>query len=141
MKIFKIITPVFVLLMISCSAQNKSNNFDAINYEAQTRGSMVKINVEDGKVNFKTYDNEGTYELSQDQLEKLNNLVSELNLNEIKDLKAPSKNSATDRALIAKVSFKVKDKEYTSSTFDAGNPPKELKRIEDLLFLLAKIKE
>lgn len=140
MKIFKIITPVFVLLMISCSAQNKSNNFDAINYEAQTRGSMVKINVENNKVNFKTYDKEGTYELSQDQLEKLNNLVSELNLNEIKDLKAPSKNSATDRALIAKVSFKVKDKEYTSSTFDAGNPPKELVKLEGLLYSLAKIK-
>ncbi|MBA6157078.1 hypothetical protein H3Z83_11190 [Tenacibaculum sp. S7007] len=141
MKYLKIIAPVLILLITSCSAQNKSNNFDAINYEAQTRGSMVKINVEDGKVHYKTYDSEETYELSQDQLGKLNDLVSEINLNEIKDLKTPSKNSATDRALIAKVSFKVKDKEYTSSTFDAGNPPKELKKLENLLFLLAKLKE
>ena len=141
MKYLKIVTPLFVLLMMSCSAQNRVNSFDIINYEAQTRGSMVKINVESNKVYYKTYDNEGTYELSKDEIEKLNNLVSELNLNELKDLKAPSKNSATDRALIAKITFKVKDAEYTSSTFDAGNPPKKLKKIEDLLFLLAKLKE
>ncbi len=141
MKYLKIVTPLFVLLMMSCSAQNTASSFDIINYEAQTRGSMVKINVESSKVYYKTYDSEGVYELSKDEIEKLDNLVSELNLNELKDLEAPSKNSATDRALIAKVSFKVKDKEYTSSTFDAGNPPKELKKLENLLFLLAKLKE
>ncbi len=141
MKIFNIITPVFVLLMVSCTAQNVTNNFDVINYEAQTRGSMIKINIEGSKVNYKTYDNEETYVLPQDKLDELNTLVSKLNLNEIKDLKAPSKNSATDRALIAKIVFKIKDVEYTSSTFDAGNPPKELKKIEDLLYSLAKLKK
>lgn len=127
--------------MVSCSAQKSANSFEVINYKAQTRGSMITINVEDARVNYKTYNNEEAYVLSQDKLDELNTLVSKLNLNEIKDLKAPSKNSATDRALTAKIVFKVKDIEYTSSNFDAGNPPKELKKIEDLLYSLAKLKE
>ncbi len=128
MKYLKIVTPIVFLLMISCSAQNKANNFNLISYEAQTRGSIVKIKIEDNKISYNTYNGVGVYKLSEEKLKNLNELVSELNLKEIKNLKAPTKNSATDRALIAKITFKLKDVEYTSSTFDSGNPPKELKK-------------
>lgn len=141
MKYLKIITPVVFLLMMNCAAQNKTKEFDKIAYEAQTRGSMVKLTIEGNNLSYKTYQNEGTKEVTKEQLEELKAIINELNLDEISDLKAPSEKRITDGALHAEFTIKIADKEYRSSTFDAGNPPKELKKLEDFLYKLSDVKE
>lgn len=138
MKYLKIIIPVFVLLTIGCASQNIDMNFDSIKYEARTRGSMTLINVDTKEVSYKLPKKEGVYELSKEQLISLNELINLIKLTEIADLKAPTNNSATDMALIGKITIVLKGKEYVSSSFDAGNPPKELKKLEDLLYSLIK---
>lgn len=141
MKYLKIIVPVVFLLMMNCAAQNKTKEFDKIAYEAQTRGSLVQLTIEGNKLSYKTHQKEGTKEVTKEQLEELKRIVSELNLDEISDLKAPSEKRITDGALHAEFTIKIADKEYKSSIFDAGNPPKELKKLEDLLYSLSDLKE
>nr|WP_299032449.1 hypothetical protein [uncultured Tenacibaculum sp.] len=141
MKYLKVIAPAVFFLMMNCAAQNTSKNFDMIGYEAQTRGSLIQITVDDNKVTYKTNQEEGTKEVNKEQLEELKRIVSELNLDEISDLKAPSEKRITDGALHAEFTIKIADKEYKSSIFDAGNPPKELKKLEDLLYSLSDLKE
>ncbi len=141
MKYLKIIVPVVFLLMMNCAAQNKTKEFDKIAYEAQTRGSLVQLTIEGNKLSYKTYQKEGTKEVAKEQLEELKRIVNELNLDEISDLKAPSEKRITDGALHAEFTIKIADKEYKSSIFDAGNPPKELKKLEDLLYSLSDLKE
>ncbi|QXP72934.1 hypothetical protein H0I31_04340 [Tenacibaculum sp. AHE15PA] len=138
MKYLKIIIPFFMLLTMSCASQNIDKSFDSIKYEARTRGSMTLINVDAKEVSYKLPKKEGVYELSKKQLRSLNELVSLIKLAEIADLKAPTNNRATDMALIGKMTIVLKGKEYVSSSFDAGNPPKELKKLEDLLYSLIK---
>ena len=130
--------PFFILLTMSCASQNIERSFDGIKYEARTRGSMTLINVDAKQVSYKSPKKEGVYELSKKQLISLNELISLIKLTEIADLKAPSNNSATDMALIGKITIVLKGKEYVSSSFDAGNAPKELKKLEDLLYSLIK---
>jgi len=141
MKYLKIIVPVVFLLMMNCAAQNKTKEFDKIAYEAQTRGSLVQLTIEGNKLSYKTYQKEGTKEVTKEQLEELKRIVNELDLDEISDLKAPSEKRITDGALHAEFTIKIADKEYKSSIFDAGNPPKELKKLEDLLYSLSDLKE
>ena len=140
MKYLKIITPVVFLLMMNCAAQNKTKEFDKIAYEAQTRGSMVQLTVEGNNLSYKTYQKEGTKEVTKGQLEELKAIINELNLEEISNLKAPSEKRITDGALHAEFTIKIADKEYKSITFDAGNPPKELKKLEDFLYKLSGVK-
>lgn len=141
MKYLKIIVPVVFLLMMNCVAQNKTKEFDKIAYVAQTRGSLVELTIEGNKLSYKTHQKEGTKEITQGQLEELKAIINELNLEGINNLKAPSEKRITDGALHAEFTIKMADKEYKSSIFDAGNPPKELKKLEDLLYSLSDVKE
>ena len=141
MKYLKIIAPVVFLLMTNCAAQNTAKSFDTIAYEAQTRGSLIQITVEGSKLSYKSNQSEGTKEVTKDQLDELKEIIGTLNLEGIAGLKAPSEKRITDGALHAEFTIKIGDKEYTSTTFDAGNPPKELKKLEDLLYSLSDLKE
>lgn len=64
----------------------------------------------------------------------LSNAVKNINLKAISTLKAPSERRITDGALHAEFNIKAEGKKFRSITFDAGNPPKELKTLEDLLY-------
>ncbi|WP_047790699.1 hypothetical protein [Tenacibaculum mesophilum] len=143
MKYLKIITPVVFLLMMNCAAQNKIKEFDKIAYEAQIRGSIVQLTIEGNNLSYKINQKEGSKKVTKEQLEELNTIVNELNLEEISDLQAPSKKRKriTDGALQAEIIIKMtNNKEYKSSVFDAGNPPKELKKLEDFLYNLSELK-
>ena len=122
---------------MSCSAQN----FNKITYKAHTRGSAIGIEVQGNKITYHTTQNKRVLTLSKQQLNRLNGIIEANNLKEIQTLKAPTNERYSDGALIANFIIKIKDKKYTSSTFDAGNPPKELKNLEHILYDLTKLKE
>ncbi|MCF2874548.1 MULTISPECIES: hypothetical protein [unclassified Tenacibaculum] len=67
--------------------------------------------------------------------------MKKINLNDIEALKSPTNRRYNDSALIASFAIEVEGKKYTSSTFDAGSPPIELKKLEDLLYSFIKINE
>ena len=64
-------------------------------------------------------------------------MVLEIDLDAMRKLVPPSTESHTDRAMIGSLSINKNGKYYKSSTFDHGNPPKEIKELIDALFELA----
>ena len=102
---------------------------------------LIKIKVLKGELSYKSNDNEGSYKLPNKEINKLSDIIKNINLEIISILKAPSERRATDGALHAEFKIKAEGKEYKSIIFDAGNPPIELKKLEDLLYQLAKLRE
>lgn len=119
-------------------AQEKVNDFTEITYEAKTRGSEHAIKVTQNSVYFKNNQETKEVPLSKINRDKLVKMVSQLSLQNIQNLKAPSEERASDGALHANVAVKIGKVVYTSSTFDEGNPPSELKEIVKLIFSLHK---
>ena len=56
-------------------------------------------------------------------------LAQTIDLSKISDLKAPTTGRHSDRAMIASIIITAGGKEYTSSDFDSGHPPKELEAL------------
>lgn len=56
-------------------------------------------------------------------------LAQTIDLSKISDLKAPTEGRHSDRAMIASIIITAGGKEYTSSDFDSGRPPKELEAL------------
>ena len=56
-------------------------------------------------------------------------LAQTIDLSKISDLKAPTEGRHSDRAMIASIIITAGGKEYTSSEFDSGRPPKELEAL------------
>jgi len=135
----KLIINSLLLLLIfnSCTAQK--NNTLILNYEAHTRGNSVIIKVDSKKLTFTNFEGEKTLVISDKNWKEIQNILKNIDLNSIKDLKAPSTKSHTDAALIASLKITEADKVYESSTFDHGNPPNELKELVDKLFELAQL--
>lgn len=128
-----LLTFTFLLLMTSCVSQ-KTN----IIYEAITRGSSKKLMVVDKELSYVTSQEQKKVTISSEDLKKLNELISEVNLEDMKNFEAPTKDRMHDGALHATVTVKQGDKEYISSTFDDGHPPTELKPLVDFLMNLVK---
>lgn len=141
MKYLKKIIPAVFLLMMNCTAQEKAKQYDEITYVAQTRGSLINIKLLNDELSFKSNSKEGDFKLSKEEFSTLSNIIKKLDKESINSLKAPSERRITDGALHADFTIKVADKEYKSITFDAGNAPKELKELEDLLYKLCKLNE
>jgi hypothetical protein len=133
--------PVILLLMMNCTAQENSKKYDLIEYKAQTRGSLLAIKVQDNELTYISNQNKGTHKLSAKEVVSLSEIIREIHLEKMNTLKAPSERRTTDGALHADFIITVGEEVYKSITFDEGNPPKELKKLEDLLYLLAKLKE
>lgn len=135
------VLPVVFLLIMNCAAQESKKEFDMIQYKAQTRGSSLSVKIINNEIFYVSNGNEGSSKLSEENTRKLSKLIKEVRLEEMKTLKAPTDKRITDGALHAEFTVKVADKEYKSITFDAGNAPKELKELEDLLYELSKLKQ
>lgn len=137
MKNIKYLPLLIVMFVVSCVAQKNAKEFEEINYSANTRGTNISIKVVADKLYYKYNSGEKTYDLSKEDKAKLIDLVNGLSLNSIADLKAPSEKRITDGALHGEFIIKYDGSEYRSNGFDAGNPPKELKPLEDLLYKLS----
>ena len=135
----KLYTKLIILLLLSSSCSAQKNNTLTINYEAYTRGNSVKIDVDSKQLIYSNFEGEKVYTITDEQWKAIQKSIDNIDLNSIKDLKAPSTKSHTDAALIASIKIKNDDKTYESATFDHGNPPEKLKKLIDILFEIAKI--
>ncbi|TYP99592.1 hypothetical protein C7447_101192 [Tenacibaculum adriaticum] len=128
-----LLTFTFLLLMMSCASQKTD-----VTYEAMTRGSSKKLIVVGNQLSYATNQKQKIVTISSENLKKLNEIISKITLEEMKDLEAPTKERLHDGALHATVTVKQGGKEYISSTFDDGHPPAELKPLVDLLMSFIK---
>lgn len=126
--------PFLLITLISCSVnKNKQDSTVEIYYEAATRGSSINIIYKENKIDFKSNSEQKSILLSEDKVEKIKALITDIKLSEIHDLTAPSNKRFTDGALSANFTIKKEGVRYISSDFDHKNPPKELKELYLLL--------
>ena len=125
---------MLVLLTTNCS-QNKIDKDEAIeiSYNAQTRGSAIDIKYADKSIHYKSNLTEKRVDLTEEQIENILASLSDVTLDDISDLKAPTNKRFSDGAPIASFTITKGEAIYTSSEFDHGIPPKELKKLYELL--------
>lgn len=70
-----------------------------------------------------------TTKMSPAEWQMVSRLAQTIDLSKISDLKAPTEGRHSDRAMIASIIITAGGKEYTSSEFDSGRPPKELEAL------------
>lgn len=133
MRLVKFISMMLILVTFGCTAQNEKKVYDEIAYSAYTRGTNITIKVHQGKVVYKGNYGEKEVVLTAKEQNKLNEMIKGLDLKTLASLKAPSQERISDGALHGEFAIQVGETEYKSSIFDAGNPPKQLKPLEDYL--------
>lgn len=121
-------------MLIACSAQTKDSI--SIEYKAVTRGSQISLIANSEELIYTSYDKNLELKISEHQWNEITALVLDIDLEAMKKLVPPSTESHTDRAMIGSLSIGKNGKYYESSTFDHGNPPKEIKELVDALFEL-----
>lgn len=137
---------VFLLSFIMTKSCDKNAISDmenvAISYEEMTRGYQqnIVINKEKIVVDINKRGEKSAYEkpiLKNEALEMVS-ILNQLNLKEIESYPAPSNKSRFDGAAMAKVVIKKGTDNYSSQTFDAGNPPKELATLVEKIIQISK---
>ena len=129
----KILSTFILVLFMAKGCTNselkKESENISFEYEAQTRGGYKKVIAKQDTVyTIKSRGGE-TFQkqLSKSDWNSLLDLLSKVEAEKIKDLKAPSEKRFYDGAMIADLKVIYKDKTYESSSFDHGNPPAEIK--------------
>jgi len=129
----KILSTFILVLLMAKGCTNselkKESENISFEYEANTRGSYRKVIAKQDTVyTIKSRGGEAVEKkLSKGDWNSLLNLLSKVDAEKIKDLKAPSEKRFYDGAMIADLKIIYKDKTYESSSFDHGNPPAEIK--------------
>jgi hypothetical protein len=139
---------ITVLITAGCSAtrqselQKKSAGI-AFEYEATTRGAYKKVIVSpDSITTVKDRDMKNVVARKLKakewkQLVEAYDLIK--NVPAMGDLKAPSNKSNYDGAMMANLKIIVAGQQNTSSTFDHGNPPAEIKALTDKIIELSDL--
>jgi hypothetical protein len=112
-------------------------------YEAQTRGTYNKVVVtQDSIITIKDrgMKNVVSKPVSSSDWNYLMGNARKMNLEGLKDLKAPSTKNYADAALAANLKVIKGTTTYTSSTFDHGNPPAQISGIVHRILNMSDMK-
>lgn len=132
----KILFSLFVLIFLSkdCNQQHPQTLIEfqdelTIIYEASTRGFYEKIWINKDSVSFSNDRSLNRVSVSKCKVEEWNTLaelLNEINLKELPDFEAPSKNYQVDGAAMATLTIELNDETFQTKIFDNGNPPKAI---------------
>ena len=129
----KILSTFILVLFMAKGCTNselkKESENISFEYVANTRGGYKKVIAKQDTIyTIKTRGGEAVQkQLSKSDWNSLLDLLSKVDAEKMKDLKAPSEKRFYDGAMIADLKVIYKDKTYESSSFDHGNPPAEIK--------------
>ena len=128
---------IFIFVIMSSCKSQKINDFgtSSITYTAESRGVYLSVWMENQKVFIIKGRNEKPYKVmvTAQEMKELERVFSELNLEKIPSLKAPTAKRLFDGAAIANLVISAGGKAYISKSFDHGFPPKDLEKIITLL--------
>lgn len=141
----KILPLLFLTIFLGkgCEAQNKQDIETAvIEYVANTRGSYQKITVKNQMVTV-SKDRSGNdksvpTKISDADWKELVEYFKTVKLDSLAKLKAPTEKRFYDGAAIANLKITYKDKDYETTGFDHGFPPKEIKKFVNKITSFAK---
>lgn len=139
----KTIFTIFLLFFLTKGCSDSSDIDNAIiEYQAISRGFYKVIKIEEKKVTVINSRNEKPFELnlSKKDWKELVDAFREINLDNMKNLKAPTSKRLYDGAAHANITINLEGKTYTTNGFDHGYPPIEIENFINKLVLLT-IKE
>lgn len=112
-----------------------------IAYTAITRGAYKHLEVSEGIIRVKKShaDKGSIVNCTKEQWGRLLSLSKDINLQGLSKLEAPSKASHYDGAMAATLKVTKDGKIYETSTFDHGNPPKEIKELVDYILTVSDV--
>ena len=123
---------LLTFISFGCYSQ-KSITVKQIEYFASTRGSSIQILVNVDHIIY----NDTIFKITPKKWNSLTSLVQKINIDKLNNLQAPTEDRFRDAALAAEIKITTFDTTYTSSQFDHGNPPKEIKKlVQELLNLV-----
>ena len=131
--LIKRISLITLIIATSCIAQQEKQDYLEVIYNAETRGSILKITYVDHKIFYKNNTIEKTITLNAKEVKLIYEAISKIGLSKIKNLKSPSNKSFSDAAMSANFKIKTKKATFISSSFDHENPPKELSLLYKIL--------
>ncbi|WP_312078774.1 hypothetical protein [Chryseobacterium sp.] len=150
----KISNTLFAVLMIitSCNANKTITSeaetisankisFSQVSLSEKTRGINRKLTIRQNVLEINNNGQSASSELSSDDVRMISNTIDEVNIDKIGTYPSPTTKRYSDAALYSVISIEKNGKTYTSSDFDSGNPPQELKELYDNLQRLITIKK
>ena len=141
----KILATFILVLFMAKGCTNselkKESENISFEYDAHTRGGYKKVIAKQDTVfSITKRGGEAVYKkLSKSDWNSLLNLLSKVDAEKMKDLKAPSEKRFYDGAMIAGLKVIYKDKTYESTSFDHGNPPAEIKDLVNKILEVSDI--
>ncbi|MGJ8666202.1 MAG: hypothetical protein ACSHW7_07550 [Patiriisocius sp.] len=132
---------IIILLALTTAKSCDTTKIEAVTYEASTRGFYKKIvATQDALIISNTRNEKDNIQnpMAASTWETINTKIREIELKKMESLQRPSTDSYFDGAASATLNIATKENDYTSTPFDAGNPPEELKQLIVYLELLAK---
>ena len=109
------------------SMENKGSHINKIALTERTRGTNRIFTIQNGKLENSTNGNMTSQSLTENEWLKISQLAEKIDTENISKLTAPTTKRYSDAALASTVIIYKDGKEYSSSGFDSGNPPTELK--------------
>jgi hypothetical protein len=129
-------TIALFLMTILLSANGCEDMKDTIiEYNAMSRGFYLNVAVKNENVIVMT-ERRGeakTTKLSQDTLKEIADMVKEIDLEGMPDLKSPTEKRYYDGAAIGTLKITRNGEVYESQAFDHGEPPAAIKKLVDKL--------
>ncbi|MCW1961536.1 hypothetical protein [Chryseobacterium viscerum] len=133
---------ILITSATSCVHKNNSENtitnintavqqqkIEQIQLAERTRGFSKSILFTPSSKTTNTNEEIANAKISSAEWKAVSRLAQTLDLSKISDLKSPTTGRHSDRAMAASIIITSNGKEYTSSSFDSGHPPKELKAL------------
>lgn len=141
-KLIQSINIILLISLINCANQNKNENNGKISTPTfkQQKIEKVQLREETRGINrnsvftptFKTAISNGDSTrsaMNPSEWDKIARQAEVLDLSKISELQSPTTGRYSDRALSATFIITSGGTVYTSATFDAGHPPKELEAL------------
>jgi len=128
---------IVLLSTIICSSciSQEHNLIKKIEYFASTRESSIHVIVFPDHLIY----NDSISKITSKKWDAIYLLIDEINLTEISKLQAPSEDRFRDAALAAEIKITTSETTYTSSQFDHGKPPKEIKKLVQQMLSLVEL--
>ncbi|KAA2223776.1 hypothetical protein [Chryseobacterium sediminis] len=133
---------ILITSATSCVHKNNSDNsttnitnavqqqkIEQIQLAERTRGFSKSIVFTPSLKTTNTNEEIVNAKISSAEWKAVSRLAETLDLSKISDLKSPTTGRHSDRAMAASIIITSNGKEYTSSSFDSGHPPKELEAL------------
>lgn len=120
------------------NAKNQAMNLQTIKLQKVTRGNSSLLQITPSEIT-KTQEVLGgqgeavATKIKAENWQKIGELISKINLNEMANWEAPTQERFHDGARITTLEIQANGEVYSSQAFDEGQPPVQLKELYDYL--------